>query len=152
MPQEPSQPRQEGVGPVVVGVDGSACSCEALRWGAAQATMTGRALRAVMTWDLPQTYGLPAVWPEDLSFEDDARRLLGQCVERTLGAPGSADVVQVVLQGHPALALVAESQVASLVVVGSRGHGEFAGMLLGSVSEYLTTHATCPVVVIRHGS
>jgi nucleotide-binding universal stress UspA family protein len=51
-------------------------------------------------------------------------------------------------EGHPALVLVGEARYADLLVVGNRGHGEFAGMLLGSVSEYCVTHASCPVVVV----
>ncbi|MGA2037092.1 MAG: universal stress protein [Acidimicrobiales bacterium] len=57
------------------------------------------------------------------------------------------ELTTVVMEGHPARVLPDESKTASLVVVASRGNGEFAGMLLGSVSEFLTTHAHCPVVV-----
>jgi nucleotide-binding universal stress UspA family protein len=54
-----------------------------------------------------------------------------------------------VTEGHPAAVLVDASRGADLVVVGSRGHGEFAGMLLGSVSEHCVSNAHCPVVVLR---
>jgi nucleotide-binding universal stress UspA family protein len=64
-----------------------------------------------------------------------------------LGA--SAPVTRRLEQGHPAIALVAASERAQLLVVGSRGHGAFAGMLLGSVSQHCVQHAHCPVVVIR---
>ena len=78
--------------------------------------------------------------------------ILEESVEKTLGPDTKESVTLAVVHGHPAPALLAESQRASLVVVGSRGHGEFAGMLLGSVSEYLATHAHCPVVIVRHGN
>ncbi len=54
-------------------------------------------------------------------------------------------------EGHPAPVLVTASKGASLLVVGSRGHGEFAGMLIGSVSEHCVTNAHCPVLVLRDG-
>ncbi|MEU4214215.1 universal stress protein [Actinoplanes sp. NPDC026623] len=58
-------------------------------------------------------------------------------------------VDQVVLRGHPAAALLDQAKAATLLVVGSRGHGGFASVLLGSTSVYCTEHATCPVVVVR---
>jgi nucleotide-binding universal stress UspA family protein len=54
-----------------------------------------------------------------------------------------------VIEGHPAPALIEASRGADLFVLGSRGHGEFVGMLLGSVSEHCVTHAHCPVLVLR---
>lgn len=54
-----------------------------------------------------------------------------------------------IIEGHPAPVLVAESREADLLVVGSRGHGEFIGMLIGSTSEHCVTNASCPVVVFR---
>ena len=86
---------------------------------------------------------------------------LGQAQENQAPTPLSTDTsarravtpkVQfrpVVVEGHPAPALVDASRGASLLVVGSRGHGEFAGMLLGSVSEHCVTKAHCPVLVLR---
>jgi nucleotide-binding universal stress UspA family protein len=56
----------------------------------------------------------------------------------------------VVAEGPPALELLKAAQNADLLVVGSRGHGAFAGMLLGSVSEHCVAHSSCPVVVVRH--
>lgn len=103
----------------------------------------------VSTWEYPTNYGWVALWPGDLDLAADARHLLEQSVDKVLGADDHADITMTVVEGHPALTLVAYSRSASLVVVGSRGHGEFAGMLLGSVSEFLTTHAYCPVCIVR---
>jgi nucleotide-binding universal stress UspA family protein len=58
----------------------------------------------------------------------------------------------VVLEGHPAPVLLELAKDADLLVVGSRGHGQFTGMLIGSVSEHVVSHASCPVVVVRHGT
>ena len=66
-----------------------------------------------------------------------------------LGPGSSVEPTLAIIEGHPALVLDHESRTASLLVVGSRGHGEFIGMLLGSMSEFLATHARCPVVIIR---
>jgi nucleotide-binding universal stress UspA family protein len=135
--------------PIVVGVDGSDCSRRALQWAADQATLTGRELVAVTSWQVPNTYGYPVPWPANVSFEDDARQSLEESIEKALGANPSPTPTLVVVEGHPAPTLVEQSKQAALIVVGSRGHGEFAGMLLGSVGEYLTTHAHCPVVIVR---
>ena len=134
---------------IVVGVDGSDSSKAALEWAAQQARLTGAPLVAIATWDWPTNYGAPVMWPENIDFEADARKSLAQSVDQVLGADHCSEVVQRVIHGHPAPVLEEASREAALVVVGCRGHGEFAGMLLGSVSEFLATHAHCPVVIVR---
>jgi nucleotide-binding universal stress UspA family protein len=135
--------------PIVVGVDGSQNSKEALRWAANYADITGSPLIAVTTWRYPESFGYPVAWPEDVDFETDATRMLNETVDAVLGDGPGAKVTRSCVSGHPALVLENLSRTASLLVVGSRGHGEFAGMLLGSVSEHLATHCHCPVVIIR---
>jgi nucleotide-binding universal stress UspA family protein len=66
------------------------------------------------------------------------------------GTEGAFTLQTEVVEGPPALMLLRAAADADLLVVGSRGHGAFAGMLLGSVSEHCVHHANCPVVVIRH--
>jgi nucleotide-binding universal stress UspA family protein len=134
--------------PIVVGVDGSECSLSALRWAAEQARLTGRPLHAVVAWEWPTLYGQAVVWPAELNIEDDARRVLCESVDKVLGPHGD-QVVDVVVEGNPSVVLRDQSSRAALVVVGSRGHGAVAGMLIGSVSEYLAIHAGCPVVIVR---
>jgi nucleotide-binding universal stress UspA family protein len=136
------------VATIVVGVDGSEGSNEALRWAARQAKLTGGTLRAVIAWHVPTTVYLGPL-PAGLDFEGDARAALSQAVQEVLGPDPGIEVSQVVEEGHPAPVLIAQSTDAELLVVGSRGHGEFTGMLLGSVSEHCVSHATCPVVVVR---
>lgn len=135
-------------GRIVVGVDGSEASQAALRWAARQAQLTGERLVVVAAWEYPTSFGWAPAYPSDWDPEGDARKALAEVVDQVLGAE-RPEVDLEVAEGHPAPILVEASQDADLLVVGSRGHGAFAGMLLGSVSEHCVSHAHCPVVVVR---
>jgi nucleotide-binding universal stress UspA family protein len=136
---------------IVVGVDGSDESKHALRWAARQAGMTGAPLYALMTWHIPTVaYSAAVPMPTDYDFEAGTAESLRDTIEAVLGDHAGIDVTAAVVEGHPAPELIKAAADASLLVVGSRGHGAFAGMLLGSVSEHCVSHATCPVVVVRH--
>jgi nucleotide-binding universal stress UspA family protein len=135
---------------VVVGVDGSPSSEQALRWAAAQARLTGRELRAVGSWEYPVTYGVAGLDAYD--WRGSTAATLAKTVADALSPDDAARVVQVVAEGHPAQALLDQSDGADLLVVGCRGRGGFTGMLMGSVSQAVVTHASCPVVVVHGGS
>jgi nucleotide-binding universal stress UspA family protein len=139
-----SQPR------IVVGVDGSEASIDALHWAVAQAELVGGKLDVVMTWELPTTYGWAAPYPEGFDPETDTRHLLEDTVAAVLADHPGLDVHAQVIEGHPAPVLIDVAKGAQLLVVGSRGHGAFAGMLLGSVSDHCVSNSPCPVVVVRH--
>jgi nucleotide-binding universal stress UspA family protein len=126
-------------GRIVVGVDGSVPSEEALRWAARQAQLTGARLDVVMAWAVANDMG-----PE---VEEQLERVVNQVRPEFPGI----EISGVVQQGWAGGALLAAAEDADLLVVGSRGHGAVVGLLLGSVSEYCVTHAPCPVVVVRHG-
>ena len=133
---------------IVVGVDTSDSSKDALRWAAAQARLTGSRLRAVMAWEIP-TMAFWAPLPEGLDLEKDCQQALESTVKEVLGADPGVELTLAVVSGHPAPALIEQAADADLLVLGSRGHGEFTGMLVGSVSEHCVAHASCPVVVVR---
>lgn len=138
---------------IVVGVDGSEPSKEALRWAARQARFTGARVRAVMAWEYPTSFGWAPPYPSEFDPESDTRKALEATVEEALGTDDSAAVKMVVVEGHPAKVLLEAAKGADLLVVGCRGHGAFSGMLLGSVSQHCMTHASCPVMVIHgHGA
>jgi nucleotide-binding universal stress UspA family protein len=134
---------------IVVGVDGSTCSVAALNWAAQQAELTGSVLEVVTTWEWPNTYGVNLVVPTGYDPEADARAVLDDVLKTVHDAHPGLVVRPVVVRHHAAPALVEASRGADLLVVGSRGHGEFAGMLLGSVSEHCVTNAHCPVLVLH---
>lgn len=135
--------------PIVVGVDGSDSSLSALDWAARQAELTGDALEVITTWEWPRSYGWAMPLPESWDPHMEATRVLATAVDRVRqGHPGITVRARAV-EGHPAPVLIAASKDAVLLVVGGRGHGEFAGMLLGSVSEHCVARAHCPVVVAR---
>jgi nucleotide-binding universal stress UspA family protein len=134
---------------ILVGVDGSEASIEALRWAANQARLTHGSLEVLTTWEYPNSFGWAPAWPPDWDPGGDASKALAQVVEKVLGKDPDIEVRQVVAEGHPAPILVKASEKADLLVVGSRGHGEFAGMLIGSVSEHCAMHASCVVVIVR---
>ena len=133
----------------MVGVDGSPSSKDALRWAARQADATGAVIEVVTTWEWPTSFGWVPPYPDDYNPEVDATKALEQTIAEVLGPDPRVSVRTTVTEGHPAPVLIDRSRGADLLEVGSRGHGEFAGMLLGSVSEHCVTNAHCPVVVLR---
>jgi nucleotide-binding universal stress UspA family protein len=138
-------------GRIVVGVDGSDESKAALRWAARQAALTGATLHAVLTWHVPTAaYGAALPLSTDYDFGRGAHDSLAETLSDVLGEHPALSVSTAVVEGAPAVKLLEEAVDAELLVVGSRGHGAFTGMLLGSVSEHCISHANCPVVVVRH--
>lgn len=135
---------------VVVGVDGSEPSRQALHWAARHAAMAGAELKVVTTWEFPTTFGWAPPYPDGFDPERDTENALRDTVRQVLGDNPEVPVHLVVREGHPAPVLIDEAGGADLLVVGSRGHGAFMGMVLGSVSEHCVSHAPCPVVVVRH--
>jgi nucleotide-binding universal stress UspA family protein len=142
-------------GLVVVGVDGSEESVAALRWAAAYAKAAGATVQALIAWPFPDVAGEAPVGhaPPPVRHETEQRTsaTLDQAGRQVCPDPAAAGVQTRVVYGHPAQELVEASKEASLLVVGSRGHGAFAGMLLGSVSMHCVTGAFCPVTVVRRG-
>jgi nucleotide-binding universal stress UspA family protein len=138
---------------VVVGVDGSAESVEALRWAAAYAAATGATIDAVLSWHFPATAGVvpPGVAPQAIT--DEVRASMQEALDKALvaafGTTTTPNVHARITYGHPAVVLVEASETADLLVVGNRGHGKFTGMLSGSVSMHCVNNAHCPVVVVR---
>jgi nucleotide-binding universal stress UspA family protein len=134
---------------IVVGVDGSEASKDALRWAARQAQLTGSSLEAVMTWEIAATTSYPVPVPNEYDPSSNAKDALNETVHSVLGQPDGFELVPTIVQGPAARRLVQEAKGADLLVVGSRGHGPLVGVLLGSVSEHCMTHAPCPVVVVH---
>ena len=130
---------------VVVGVDGSEPSYQALRWAAKIADASGAHIDAVAAWQ----YSIPFGWTNP-SWDPraDMEKVLSETVHAALGER-PPDMNLVVCEGNPAHVLLEKSAGALMVVVGSRGHGGFAGLMLGSVSTAVTQHASCPVLVVR---
>jgi nucleotide-binding universal stress UspA family protein len=133
---------------VVVGVDGSEQSVGALRWAARLADALGASLVAVLAWQHPVDYGWSPV-PLDWNAEPDMEKVLTDTVDAAFGADRPAGLELDVARGHAAQVLREWSTAATVLVVGSRGHGGFAGLLLGSVSASVAEHAHCPVLIAR---
>lgn len=133
---------------IIVGVDGSEQSIAALREAAAIADAFGAPLEAVVVWE--PILVLDGYFPPDYPTpEDDARALVADAVAAAFpgGAPPRLSVTT--REGTPARVLIRESENADLLVLGSRGHGGFAGLLLGSVSNACAVHAKCPVLIVH---
>ncbi len=134
---------------IVVGIDGSEGSEAALRWAVAEARLRGAMISAVTAWSAMLSSPGPDLLPVDLMpYEEAANATLREVLDKV---PSEGVTIEVaVAVGAPADALLKASHGASLVVVGSRGRGGFAGLLLGSVSQQIAHHARCPVVIIPH--
>jgi nucleotide-binding universal stress UspA family protein len=138
---------------IVAGVDGSQPSLEALRWAIGQAELTGSSVDAVIAWQPSAASGLGwgAAMAGQTEYAELAEKTLAEAISRVADPAGRVTVRPMVGEGNAAQVLLDASAGADLLVVGSRGHGGFAGALLGSVSQHCTHHAHCPVVVIRDG-
>src|SRR5215470_5809308 len=141
---------------IVVGVDGSHHSKHALIWAMRQAAKEQVPLTVLAVRPAPVRPATGIYWglrdyPEDSHNPEVARKATEEFVEQARNEIGGAapQVTVNVLTGDPAEELITASRDADLVVVGSRGNGGFASLLLGSVSSKVTHHAACPVVVIR---
>lgn len=141
--------RQDKKARVVVGIDGSAQSEQALRWAADFASKSGAWLDVVTAWDYPIAYGW-SMLPDGWNPGDDMAKAQSEAIDSAFGPDRPGNLRTFVREGNPAHVLLFEGRDAELLVVGSRGHGGFAGLLLGSVSAAVAEHATCPVLVV-HG-
>lgn len=148
---------------VVVGVDGSAGSTAALRWAAAEARLRKARLRVVNAWTFGYTgvpgggYGylggsLDPFAPLDVGLSElhrAAEDLVEEATAKLAAEIEGVEVERQVVEGTAAKVLVGAATEGDLLVVGSRGHGGFAGLLLGSVSQQCAHHAPCPVVIVH---
>ena len=149
MTQQNDVQHTDGAARIVAGIDGSPASMDALAWAASQAALTGSQLEVVMTWNWPLNYGWAMPFPTGYDPAESVQKVLEQAEIDIHTKYPNIEIALRAVQGHPAPVLVEASKGANLLVVGSRGHGEFVGMLIGSVSEYCATNAHCPVLVHR---
>jgi nucleotide-binding universal stress UspA family protein len=147
-------------GTIVVGVDGSEPSREALRWAAAEAKLRGSRIVAVHAWPFvpPAVLAEPGMFPipggadyagqlqaEESAARDELERALAEALPDNVGV----EIEPRLLEGDAGDRLVGESVGAELLVVGSSGRSGIASVLLGSVSRHVVSHAPCPVVVVK---
>jgi nucleotide-binding universal stress UspA family protein len=155
--------KPNGAPAVVVGIDGSAGAKEALRWALGEARLRKSPLRAVHAWTFGYSGGSVEGYPywggalssySSLGVDlGDLQRAAEDLLERALADVGDeardVEIERRVVEGAAAEALVNAAAPGDLLVVGSRGHGGFAALLLGSVSQQCIHHAACPVVIVH---
>lgn len=132
---------------IVVGVDGSLASREALRWALRIARGEHALINVVGAWEVPSD-GWGAV-PTDQRSEAEVEKSVTDAVDEVFGTDRPAYLDIRIREGHPVPVLLAASSGALMLIVGSRGHGGFAGLLLGSVSARVAELASCPVLVVH---
>jgi nucleotide-binding universal stress UspA family protein len=138
---------------VVVGVDGSSCSRDALRWALDESAKRDAVLDVVCAWQYPVAIGYPTTFTPmipEAEIEHDAAATLARSLEGIVAEHEEVEVRPRVEHGAAALCLIEAAKGAELLVVGSRGRGGFKSLLLGSVSQQAAIHAPCPVVIV-HG-
>ena len=151
---------------IVVGVDGSDGSVAALRWALDEARLRGSSVRVVHAYRSPQFpltepqlgvaggMGVPVMVDEGAeelrrAIETQAQGVIDESVRRAGGdAVDALEIERAAVEGPAAQTLIESARGAELLVVGSRGHGGFVGLLLGSVSQQCAQHPPCPVVIL----
>ena len=139
--------------PVLLAADGSPANEPAVGFAFEEATLRGVPLVALHVWSHPASTGpgdmQPLVHDEDL-VEDEEIRVLAEALAGWHDRYPDVDVRRQVVRGHIRKTIIDATSGAQLVVVGARGHGGFTGMLLGSVSQSVLNHASCPTVIVAH--
>lgn len=140
---------------IVVGFDGSNHSRTALTWAIDEARQRNGQLRLITAWNKPPMAWYPAVLETaagEIATEEPPEQIAGTLQAQGLKSAadnGVAATGKIVKGDSPALAILDAAKDADLIVVGSRGHGGFPGLHLGSVSTQVINHAPCPVLVVR---
>lgn len=135
---------------ILVGVDGSQAAGVALEFAVEEATLRGALLRVVSVWEAPALAQQEALTAPGLfeALQGDAEVIVAEAVERVKELNPDLPCEGVALNGWPQAVMVEESRGSLLTVVGRRGQGAVASILLGSVSRHVVDHASCPVVVV----
>jgi nucleotide-binding universal stress UspA family protein len=141
-------------GSIIVGVDGSPESNNALRWAVEEAKLRGARLKAVHCWLYPVGIGIDVyVLPPEDVMEKSAASALDVAIDAALeGFEAVPPIERVIVNGSAGHILATMSDEAELVVVGTRGRGGFTGLLLGSAANQVAHHAKCPAVLIHKES
>lgn len=137
---------------IVVGVDGSEPSRSALKWAASIAGTSGASIDAIAVWQMSKAASGPG-WadvPVEWDKTKETTTSLAATLQDVFGADPPPTLNAIVREGNPTKVLLEASAGARMLIVGSRGHGGFVGLLLGSVSRTCSAHASCPVLVV-HG-
>lgn len=130
---------------ILVGIDGSDHSLNALRWAIQEAEIRRAEVTALFAWQVPMI-GIPGAFDRD-ELEIEAKKFLSNQVEKI--ETDGVVVSTVVAQGDPSASLIeaARQLQAEMLVLGARGRDGFGGLLLGSVGAECASHATCPVLI-----
>jgi nucleotide-binding universal stress UspA family protein len=142
-------------GGVLVGHDGSEHAQEALQWAADLASRAGYPLHVLRAWKMTTAPRPATLEPGYIPPLEDFEKAVREELEAHVAAAGLDPEVSVtchVTHGTPARGLIESAARADLLVVGARGRGGFAGLVLGSVSDQCVRHAPCPVTVVRTGT
>lgn len=136
---------------IVVGIDGSPASLKAVLWAAHEAKLRNSEIEILHSWSMPFVVDPMAMMPMMFPVEEmvtSANKIVAAATEIVAGIDPKIRVVTRVERGAASEHLIAAGKSADLLVVGSRGHGGFAGLLLGSVAQQVANHAPCPVVIV----
>ncbi|EMQ97412.1 universal stress protein [Paeniglutamicibacter gangotriensis] len=140
--------RTSGTPTIVVGVDGSDASLEALRQARYLATSLNARIEAIGCWENPRMYDGYVVMGID-GFRESAEKVVTQAVRSVFGPETPPNLQISLVQGNPKTSLVKASRNADFLIVGRRGHGKMGQLLIGSVSASCIAHAKCPVLVVH---
>ena len=137
---------------IVVGVDGSEESVEALRFALGEAARSHAAVKAVTAWQVrPAAYGSGwSVTVDAKSYQTEARKELEHTLDAAGAATAGVEVESSIVEGQPAEVLCRAARDADMLVVGSRGFNAVHGLVSGSVGQACMRHASCPVVIMPH--
>ncbi len=134
---------------IVVGVDSSSASLQAVTWAANEAKLRDSSIEIIHAWSMPFVVEpmvmMPMAFPMEILVED-ANKIVDAAIATVTGIDPKIQVVGRIARGSAPEHLITAGKSADLLVVGSRGHGGFVGLLLGSVAQQVANHAPCPVV------